>query len=118
MKPEERGIAYVFQSPLLFPHLTVKENIGFGLEVRKLRKPEIQHRVSELLALLKIQELENRRPWEISGGQQQRVSIARALAANPPLILMDEPFSSLDPLLRQEMDVLLKTIQKKLGLTI
>ena len=118
LKPEERGIAYVFQTPLLFPHLTVKENIAFGLEVRKVKKAEIHRSVSELLNLLKIQDLENRLPFEISGGQQQRVSIARALATNPPLILMDEPFSSLDPILRQEMGALLKSLQKELGLTI
>ncbi|MGV8905964.1 MAG: ABC transporter ATP-binding protein [Acetobacterium sp.] len=118
LKPEDRGIAYVFQAPLLFPHLTVKENIAFGLEIRKVKKAEIKQRVSELLTLLKIQDLENRLPFEISGGQQQRVAIARALAPNPPLILMDEPFSSLDPLLRQEMGALLKSLQKELGLTI
>lgn len=118
LKPEERGIAYVFQEPLLFPHLTVKENIAFGLTVRNVKPAAIESRVAELLTLLKIEDLKNRRPFEISGGQQQRVAIARALATEPPLILMDEPFSNLDPLLRQEMGALLKRLQQQLGLTI
>lgn len=118
LKPEERGIAYVFQEPLLFPHLTVKDNIAFGLTVRKVKPAAIESRVAELLTLLKIEDLKNRRPCEISGGQQQRVAIARALATAPPLILMDEPFSNLDPLLRQEMGALLKRLQQQLGLTI
>lgn len=118
LKPEERGIAYVFQEPLLFPHLTVNENIAFGLTVRNVKPAAIESRVAELLTLLKIEDLKNRRPCEISGGQQQRVAIARALATKPPLILMDEPFSNLDPLLRQEMGALLKRLQQQLGLTI
>ena len=118
LKPEERGIAYVFQEPLLFPHLTVKDNIGFGLMVRNVKPATIESRVDQLLTLLKIEDLKDRRPFEISGGQQQRVAIARALATEPPLILMDEPFSNLDLLLRQEMGALLKRLQQQLGLTI
>ncbi|MDF1617607.1 ABC transporter ATP-binding protein [Petrocella sp. FN5] len=116
--PAQRGIAYVFQSPLLFPHLTVYENIAFGLEVKKVSKSELQKRVSELLSLLKIEELASRYPAQISGGQQQRVSIARALATKPSLILMDEPFSGLDPTLRMEMGTLIKSLQELLHLTI
>lgn len=116
--PAKRGIAYVFQSPLLFPHLTVYENIAFGLEVKKVSKYERKKRVEELLSLLKIEQLESRYPSQISGGQQQRVSIARALATKPSLILMDEPFSGLDPMLRMEMGTLIKSLQELLQLTI
>ncbi|MBE0451681.1 MAG: ABC transporter ATP-binding protein [Clostridia bacterium] len=115
---ETRGIAYVFQSPLLFPHLTVKENIRFGMEVKKYDKKTIEERVEELLKLLRIEDLGDRMPSEISGGQQQRVSIARALATEPSLILMDEPFSGLDPALRIEMGNLIKDLQRLLDLTI
>ncbi len=117
-KVAERGIAYVFQEPLLFPHLTVYENISFGLEVKKYKKNEIKSRVNELLKLLKIETLAKRYPSQISGGQQQRVSIARALASNPSLLLMDEPFSGLDYSLRIEMGQLIKKLQELLNLTI
>lgn len=118
MSTEDRGIPYVFQTPLLFPHMSVEENIAFALEVKKWDRKKIKERVTRLMELLKISELGKRLPSEISGGQQQRVSIARALAASPPLILMDEPFSSLDPELRQDMGTLIKELQETLNLTI
>ncbi|MGK0467452.1 ABC transporter ATP-binding protein [Clostridium sp.] len=115
---EKRGIGYVFQSPLLFPHMTIEENICFGLEVKKWNKKRIMDRVQQLLVLLQIEGLEKRMPSEISGGQQQRVAIARALAPQPKILLMDEPFSSLDPGLRSEMGGLIKKIQATEGSTI
>jgi ABC-type Fe3+/spermidine/putrescine transport system ATPase subunit len=118
LMPEKRDIGYVFQSPLLFPHMTVEENICFGLEVKKWDKRRIMERTQQLLALLQIEGLEKRMPSEISGGQQQRVAIARALAPEPRILLMDEPFSSLDPTLRSEMGELIKKIQATEGATI
>ncbi|MBU3189537.1 ABC transporter ATP-binding protein [Clostridium bowmanii] len=116
--PEKRDIGYVFQSPLLFPHMTIEENICFGLEVKKWDKKRMMERTKKLLKLLQIEELEHRMPSEISGGQQQRVAIARALAPQPKILLMDEPFSSLDPGLRSEMGELIKKIQATEGATI
>ncbi|WP_291636238.1 ABC transporter ATP-binding protein [Clostridium sp.] len=116
--PEKRDIGYIFQSPLLFPHMTVEENICFGLEVKKWDKKRMMERTQQLLALLQIEGLEKRMPSEISGGQQQRVAIARALAPRPRILLMDEPFSSLDPRLRSEMGELIKKIQHTEGATI
>jgi ABC-type sugar transport system ATPase subunit len=115
---EKRGIGYVFQSPLLFPHMTIEENICFGLEVKKWDKKRIMERTKQLLVLLQIEGIEKRMPSEISGGQQQRVAIARALAPRPQVLLMDEPFSSLDPGLRSEMGELIKKIQVNEGSTI
>jgi ABC-type Fe3+/spermidine/putrescine transport system ATPase subunit len=115
---EKRDIGYVFQSPLLFPHMTVEENICFGLEVKKWDKRRVMERTRQLLVLLQIEGLEKRMPSEISGGQQQRVAIARALAPEPRILLMDEPFSSLDPTLRSEMGELIKKIQATEGATI
>ncbi len=118
LSPEERGLGYVFQSPLLFPHMTVEENISFGLKIRKWEKSRIVYRVKELMVLLQLEGLENRIPAKLSGGQQQRVAIARAIAAETKILLMDEPFSSLDPKLRQEMGELIKRIQAEYGITI
>jgi ABC-type Fe3+/spermidine/putrescine transport system ATPase subunit len=115
---EKRGIGYVFQSPLLFPHMTIEKNICFGLEVKKWDKKRMMERIHQLLVLLQIEGLEKRMPSEISGGQQQRVAIARALAPQPQILLMDEPFSSLDPGLRSEMGELIKKIQATEGSTI
>ncbi len=115
---EKRNIGYIFQSPLLFPHMTVEENIAFGLQVKKWDSQSIAKRICELVKLLQIEGLEKRLPSMISGGQQQRVAIARALAPKPNILLMDEPFSSLDSKLREEMGELVKEIQEKLNLTI
>ncbi|MBB6215521.1 ABC-type sugar transport system ATPase subunit [Anaerosolibacter carboniphilus] len=115
---EKRNIGYVFQSPLLFPHMTVEENIRFGLEIKKWHGGRAKERIGQLLKLLQIEGLEKRMPSMISGGQQQRVAIARALAPEPEILLMDEPFSSLDPTLRYEMGELIKEIQEKCNLTV
>ncbi|MDW7672833.1 MAG: ABC transporter ATP-binding protein [Bacillota bacterium] len=113
-----RRIPMIFQQPLLFPHLTVYQNIAFGLEMAGWRQPAVQERVRALLASLQITELDDRLPDTLSGGQQQRVSIARALAPGTDLVLMDEPFSSLDPSLRKEMGQLVKTLQRQMNLTV
>lgn len=114
----KREIGYVFQKPLLFPHLNVIQNIKFSMEIKNWNKEKIKSRTNELISMLFLEELEGRMPHELSGGQQQRVSIARTLATYPKVLLMDEPFSSLDPRLRDELGVLIKTIQKKMNLTI
>lgn len=101
LPPEKRNVSMVFQDHALFPHLTVAQNIAFGL--RGLPKSEQTQRVQELLAMIRLPELANRYPHEISGGQQQRVALARALAPKPALVLLDEPFSNLDPELRQRL---------------
>jgi spermidine/putrescine transport system ATP-binding protein len=114
----KRRISHVYQEPFLFPHLTVEENIAFGMEVQKFPKEEIKKKIKFLLELMQLEGFEKRRVQELSGGQKQRVSIARALAPNPSLILLDEPFSGLDYSLREEMGLLLKDLQKKLNLTV
>lgn len=118
MPSYKREIGYVFQKPLLFPHLNVYQNISYSLEIRSWPREAIEKRVKELLTLLELSGYEKRMPHELSGGQQQRIAIGRALAFNPKILLMDEPFSSLDPILRRQMGSFLKTLQKKLSLTI
>ncbi|MDW7657924.1 MAG: ABC transporter ATP-binding protein [Bacillota bacterium] len=115
---EKRNIGYVFQSPMLFPHLNLTENIRFGLDIQKWPEEKIRSRLAYLFHILQLDGLEKRMPAKISGGQQQRAAIARALASEPPVLLMDEPFSSLDPQLRLEMGNLIRKIQKELGITI
>jgi len=116
--PELRKIGFVFQKPYLFPHMTVADNIAFGPDIHGWTKNHTLGRVKELMALVQINGLEDRLPNQISGGQQQRAAIARALAMNHSILLMDEPFSSLDPYLREEMGQLVKDIQSELGLTV
>ena len=113
----KRNIGFVFQDPALFPHMTVKENIEYGLRIRNISKAEIENRVDELMNLLKIKYLQDRYPKTLSGGEKQRVAIARALAINPKVLLMDEPFNNLDPTLRKYMREELKKIQRKLKIT-
>ena len=113
----ERNVGFVFQSLALFPHMTVWDNIAFGLDVRGWETDEIRERVKYLIDLLGLNGLENRYPRELSGGQQQRVAIARALAPEPQLLLLDEPFANLDALLRDRMRWELKKIQRELKIT-
>jgi putative spermidine/putrescine transport system ATP-binding protein/spermidine/putrescine transport system ATP-binding protein len=112
-----REIGIMFQNYALFPHMSVTANVGYGLKMRRLAKPEIARRVGEALALVKLAGLEDRKPRQLSGGQQQRVALARALVIRPKVLLLDEPFSALDRNLRASMQVELKEIQRKLGVT-
>jgi putative spermidine/putrescine transport system ATP-binding protein len=116
-RPEKRGLGVVFQSYALFPHMTVADNVGFGLEMRKVKRRERAERVEEALALVRLKGLGHRYPKELSGGQRQRVAIARAIAMQPELLLLDEPMSNLDAKLREEMHIELRAIQKRLGIT-
>lgn len=109
-KTNERKIVYLFQEALLFPHLTVFENIAFGLRIRKESNTTIRNKVNELLSLLGIEDEASKLPEHISGGQKQRVAFGRALIINPPLLLLDEPFSNLDVETRTAMQNLYKTI--------
>ena len=112
-----REIGIMFQNYALFPHMNVAANVGYGLRMRRIAKAEIARRVGEALALVKLAGLEDRRPRQLSGGQQQRVALARALVIRPQVLLLDEPFSALDRNLRASMQVELKEIQRKLGVT-
>jgi putative spermidine/putrescine transport system ATP-binding protein/spermidine/putrescine transport system ATP-binding protein len=113
----ERDLGMVFQSYALFPHMDVARNVGYGLRARGVPKPEEAARVAEALGLVRLSALANRRPKQLSGGQQQRVALARALVIRPRLLLLDEPFSALDRNLRAEMQLELKEIQRRLGVT-
>jgi putative spermidine/putrescine transport system ATP-binding protein len=113
----QRGIGMMFQNYALFPHMTVGANVAYGLKMRRLPKAEIDRRTREALALVKLSGLEDRKPRQLSGGQQQRVALARALVINPKVLLLDEPFSALDKNLRASMQVELREIQRKLGVT-
>ncbi len=114
---QERTIVYLFQEALLFPHLSVSANLGFGLRVRKFSKKETEQKVKETLAHLGLEEHAKKMPHQLSGGQKQRVAFGRALIINPPLILLDEPFSSLDVETREDMQQLYKTIAKEYNIT-
>ena len=113
----QRGVGFVFQNYALFRYMTVWDNIAFGLEVQKKSKSEIKSRVSELIALTGLSGLEKRYPNQLSGGQRQRVAFARALAPNPQLLLLDEPFAAIDAKVRQELRSWLKSMIEKLGVT-
>jgi len=112
-----REIGIMFQNYALFPHMSVAANVGYGLRMRRIAKAEIARRVGEALALVKLAGLEDRKPRQLSGGQQQRIALARALVIRPQVLLLDEPFSALDRNLRASMQVELKEIQRKLGVT-
>jgi putative spermidine/putrescine transport system ATP-binding protein len=117
LRPEQRGLGIVFQSYALFPHMTVAQNVGFGLEMRGLAAAERSARVGRMLELVQLQALAGRYPRELSGGQRQRVALARALVIEPPVLLLDEPLSNLDAQLREAMQFELRRIQQKLGTT-
>lgn len=115
--PGKRNIGMVFQNYAIFPHLTVKENVAFGLQNRKVPKEEISKRTDKMINLVKIDEYKDRLPESLSGGQQQRVALARAIVINPDVLLMDEPLSNLDAKLRIEMRNVIKEIQNSIGIT-
>ena len=117
LPPWKRNCGLVFQSYALFPHLTVAENVAFGLEMRKTPEAERRTRVAEALKLVQLEGYDARYPRQLSGGQQQRVALARALAMQPDVLLLDEPLSNLDAKLRQEVRVEIRDLQRKLGLT-
>jgi len=116
-KANTRGLGIVFQTYALFPHMTVRDNVSFGLAMRKMPRAERGERVREALALVHLQPHAHKYPREMSGGQRQRVALARALVVEPPLLLLDEPLSNLDAKLREEMQFELRQIQRKVGTT-
>ncbi len=117
LPPNRRSVNTVFQNYALFPHMTVAQNIGFGLEMLGKPKDEVAATVDDMLRLVKMEELKSRRTDQISGGQQQRVALARALAPRPKVLLLDEPLSALDYKLRKEMQIELKRLQHETGIT-
>jgi putative spermidine/putrescine transport system ATP-binding protein len=117
LPPHRRNTGMVFQSYALFPHLSVAENIAFGLKRRRAPKEEIRRRVDDIVAVLRLQGLEQRLPRQLSGGQQQRVAVGRALVINPAVLLLDEPFSNLDAQLRESTRVEMRRLQQRLGIT-
>ena len=117
LPPNKREMGMVFQNYALFPHMTVFDNVAYGLKLRKVSKREIENRVTEALEMVRLSGYEKRFPKELSGGQQQRVSLARALVIKPKVLLLDEPLSNLDAKLRQEMREEIVEIQKRIGIT-
>ncbi len=117
LHPADRGAARVFQSYALYPHMSVRENIGFGLKLNKVPKAEIQRKVAEAAKILKIEELLDRRPAQLSGGQRQRVAIGRTIVREPSVFLFDEPLSNLDAALRVQMRMELEKLHANLKTT-
>jgi len=115
--PFQRNVNTVFQSYALFPHMTVEQNVGFGLEMKGISRSEIIRRVGEALELVRLPQMAKRYPRQMSGGQQQRVALARALVNRPKVLLLDEPLGALDAKLRKEMQIELKTLQREVGIT-
>jgi putative spermidine/putrescine transport system ATP-binding protein len=117
LPPYDRDVHTVFQDYALFPHMSVRDNIGYSLMIKRKPKNEIQKRVSDMLELVRLTGLANRKPSQLSGGQRQRVALARALIDHPKVLLLDEPLGALDLKLRQQMQYELKTIQQQVGIT-
>jgi spermidine/putrescine transport system ATP-binding protein len=115
--PFQRPVNTVFQSYALFPHMTVMDNVAFGLEMKRTPKDDLQRRVTEALSMVRLPGMERRYPKQLSGGQQQRVALARALVNRPRVLLLDEPLGALDLKLRKEMQLELKTLQREVGIT-
>jgi iron(III) transport system ATP-binding protein len=117
LQPEERGLGMVFQSYALWPHMTVANNVAFGLRIAKVASAEIKRRVGDILDLVGLGKLGDRYPFQLSGGQQQRVALARAVVTEPRLLLLDEPLSNLDAKVREQARIWLRDIQRRLGIT-
>ncbi|MBD5459675.1 MAG: ABC transporter ATP-binding protein [Lachnospiraceae bacterium] len=117
LEPNKRPVNTVFQNYALFPHMNVAENIGYGLKIKKFPKSDIAEKVKEMLRLVQLEGFEKRMPGQLSGGQRQRVAIARAVAGQPKVLLLDEPLGALDLKLRRQMQLELKRLQKRLGIT-
>lgn len=117
VSPDRRNMGMVFQSYALFPHLTVEENVAFGLKMRRIQPAIVERRVGQALGLVKLAHLSDRYPKQLSGGQQQRVALARALVIEPSVLLLDEPLSNLDAALREEMRFEIREIQRRIGIT-
>jgi len=113
----QRGVGIVFQNYALFPHMTVAQNVAYGLDARKVPRSESNAKVLEMLALVRMQEFAGRLPRQLSGGQQQRIALARALAVDPKILLLDEPFGALDKNLRLDMQIEVKRLQREYGIT-
>ncbi|MFC4557868.1 ABC transporter ATP-binding protein [Virgibacillus kekensis] len=117
LPPNKRDTSLVFQNYALFPHMTIADNVGYGLKMRKVNKQEIEQRVNDMLKMVRLDHLKDRFPGQLSGGQQQRVALARALVVNPSVLLLDEPLSNLDAKLRDEMRSEILNLQLKFNLT-
>ena len=117
LPPFDRDVNTVFQDYALFPHMTVGDNVGYGLMVRKVGREERRQRVVDALRMVRLDGYEKRKPGQLSGGQRQRVALARALVNRPRVLLLDEPLGALDLKLREEMQIELKTIQQEVGIT-
>src|SRR4051812_36312630 len=117
LSPRERGVGIVFQNYALFPHMTVSENVAYGLQAHKWPRQQIAPRVAEMLALVHMNEFAERKPRQLSGGQQQRIALARCLAIDPKVLLLDEPFGALDKNLRLDMQIEVKRLQREYGIT-
>lgn len=115
--PNQRNVGMVFQAYALFPNMTVAQNIGFGLRVRKEKEADVKNRVAEMLSIIHMDEKANSYPYQLSGGQMQRVALARALAIRPEVLLLDEPLSALDAKIRVLLRAEIRSIQQKLGIT-
>lgn len=116
--PNERGIGMVFQKYALFPHMTVAQNIAFPLKMRKFAKADIAEKIRSTLALVRLDDYGERMPSQLSGGQQQRIAVARAIVFEPPVLLMDEPLGALDKKLREQLQIEIKSLQQRLGVTV